>query len=509
MMDFGKLHDDLIGLLEKLPRLGNRHSGHRRGHVENIPFIERRHEFRPNPAEGDKGNRQKNEGADDDPLPVFQHEGDDRGVRLNQEAIDGIPIFRKNSPPNPIPHKNWNNGDGEDCRRCHRVRLGKCERTEEPPLLIFQREHGDKRHRDHEEGIEQCRSDFLGRILNDRPMVPPLIGRFQRLMLNVLMGVFDHDDGGIHHRTNGDGYATQRHDIRINPLSLHDNEGNEYGSGKREDRHERASSVKQEQDADQGDNENFFGQLVFERANRAIDEPRSVVRNIDRHIGRKPLLEEFELLLDAIDDFQGVFSIAHDDDAARDFPFAIALRKSAPHQRSDGDVGNVLDTDGGPALRVNHNRDVPDVINGLDVAKSAHHELHLPHLDHFSADIVVRVLNGHLDHGERHLVGEKFCRIDRDLILFDIAAYACNLGYARNRSQPVLQVPILNRAKLLQRMRLRRQSVLEHPSNACGIGSESRHDIDWQPFLRIIQVFQHAAPGPIQIRPVLEDDIDQ
>ena len=44
------------------------------------------------------------------------------------------------------------------------------------------------------------------------------------VVLDVLVGVFDHDDGGVHHDADGDGDAAQAHDVGVDTLPLHDDE---------------------------------------------------------------------------------------------------------------------------------------------------------------------------------------------------------------------------------------------------------------------------------------------
>ena len=53
VLHFGECLDDLVGLLEKLPGLGDRDAGQRGRHVEQIALPERRHELRTEPLERD------------------------------------------------------------------------------------------------------------------------------------------------------------------------------------------------------------------------------------------------------------------------------------------------------------------------------------------------------------------------------------------------------------------------------------------------------------------------
>jgi hypothetical protein len=55
--------------------------------------------------------------------------------------------------------------------------------------------------------------DLLGGVGNQLP-----VGLFPAVVLDVLVGVFDHDDGTVHHGAHGDGDATQAHDVGVDAL---------------------------------------------------------------------------------------------------------------------------------------------------------------------------------------------------------------------------------------------------------------------------------------------------
>jgi len=66
--------------------------------------------------------------------------------------------------------------------------------------LRLQREDGHERNRDDEQGVEERRIDFDGRVADDIPMrlLPAIV-------LDVLVRVLNHDDDRIDHRADGDG----------------------------------------------------------------------------------------------------------------------------------------------------------------------------------------------------------------------------------------------------------------------------------------------------------------
>ena len=54
-------------------------------------------------------------------------------------------------------------------------------------------------------------------------------------MLQVFVGVFNHDHGGIDHGANGNGNTAQRHDVGVNALVAHDDKGGQNAQGQRDD----------------------------------------------------------------------------------------------------------------------------------------------------------------------------------------------------------------------------------------------------------------------------------
>jgi len=67
--------------------------------------------------------------------------------------------------------------------------------------------------------------------------------------LQVLVGVLDHDDGGIDHRPDGD--AAEAHQMGVHAEPAHGDGGDEHADRQHQDRHQRAAHMQQENDADQ------------------------------------------------------------------------------------------------------------------------------------------------------------------------------------------------------------------------------------------------------------------
>ena len=109
------------------------------------------------------------------------------------------------------------------------------------------------------------------------------------VVLEVLVGVLNHDDDRIHHRADGDSDAAQRHDVRADSLPEHDKERNQHRDGQDKDGDQGAAKVEQERDADQRHDDAFLNELFFERFDGAVDEGAPVVGDCVGHIARQAL----------------------------------------------------------------------------------------------------------------------------------------------------------------------------------------------------------------------------
>ena len=56
---------------------------------------------------------------------------------------------------------------------------------------------------------------------------------------DALVRVLDHDDCRIHHRADRDRDAAERHDVGVDALIVHDDEGDQYADRQRNDRDQR------------------------------------------------------------------------------------------------------------------------------------------------------------------------------------------------------------------------------------------------------------------------------
>ena len=106
-------------------------------------------------------------------------------------------------------------------------------------------------------------------------------------MLDVLVGIFDHDDGGVHHGADGNGDAAQAHDVAGQPNTLHRQQGEQHGQRQSQNGDQGAAEVEQKDEADQADDDAFFDQLLAQVGDRVLDQLGTVVDDLGLHPLRK------------------------------------------------------------------------------------------------------------------------------------------------------------------------------------------------------------------------------
>ena len=127
------------------------------------------------------------------------------------------------------------------------------------------------------------------------------VGQAAAVALQVPVRVLDHHDRGVHHRADGDGDAPQRHDVGVDALQVHDDDGHQHRQRQGQHGHQRRAQVQQEEGADQRDDRHLLEQLLLERVNSAFDQRRPVVDRDDLDSFRQPGLQFPEPRLDPLD----------------------------------------------------------------------------------------------------------------------------------------------------------------------------------------------------------------
>ena len=164
---------------------------------------------------------------------------------------------------------------------------------------------------------------------------------------------------------------------------------------------------------------------------------------------------------------------------------------------------------GDPAL-VGPEGDLLDVLDRLDVAPAAHHDLATGELEQAALDVVVgaahalhHLLDGDPERG--HAVG-----VEIDLVLFDEPPHAGDLGHPGHAGQGVAHEPVLDGAQRGQVVAagVVHQGIGEHPADPGGVRADDRCHGRRQLACDLLEVLDHPRPRPVDVGPVLEDRVD-
>ena len=361
-------------------------------------------------------------------------------INPDEKAVDGVFGFRGNLASDEQEHQRRHQKDGEHRGGEHRKSFCVCERLEQTSFLSLQAEDRQEGNGNDQQREKQRAADLLGGV--DQYPVSVSLSSLLFPLLQLLVGVFDHDDRRINHDPDGDGDAPERHDVRIDAEEIHADQRHENGNGQHEDRHQRAAQVKQEHDADQAYNQAFFQKFFYEVFYRTLDQVRAVVDRDDFDAIGKRAVNLLQFFLHTLDHVQGIFAVADDDDAAHDLALAVEVGHAAADIRPQVNVCHITHIDG-RAVGADSDGNALDVGNILDVAEASDHVFPSGVFDDAPADVVIASPNG-LDHFlERNVVTDEGVGIDIHLVLLYVAADAGRLGHARHAFHPVADVPIL------------------------------------------------------------------
>ncbi len=506
VLHLGHGANELVGLLQQLARLAHREIGVGGGHVHQIPLVELGHELRPQVLERVEPPHGHQQGQRQGGLGPGQHRIEQGDVSARQGAVEWVGLLGQHPATDEVPHQHGHQGNGQGRGRRHGIGLGVGERGEHAPLLGLQGKDRQEAHGDDEQGEEDGGPHLYARLLNHLPAV--LVG--EGGALHVLVDVLDHHDGAIHHGADGDGDAAQRHDVGVDPLQVHNDEGDQDGDGQAHHHHQRGAQVEQEGETNQHHHHELLHQLAGEVVDGALDEIRAVIDGDQLHPLGQAGLQIGQAGLDPVYGLLGVLAVAHDDDAADHLPLAVELGHPAPHLRARAYLGHVPQGEGG-AAHPGAERDEAQVLHPLEVAIGAHHVLGLGHLDDRRPRLLVARLDGTLDKRERHPVGAQLVGVNPHLILLDHAPDGRHLGDTGHRLQLILEKPVLQRGELSQIVlaALVDQGVLIDPAHPGGVGTELGLGLRRQARGNLAQVLQHPGAGPVEIGLVVEQHIDE
>jgi hypothetical protein len=268
--------------------------------------------------------------------------------------------------------------------------------------------------------------------------------------------------------------------------------------------------VEQKDHANQGDHDEFLDQLGLEIVHRSEDQLRAVVGLDDLHPLGQADAQIVELRLHRRDRAQRILPVAHHDDPAGDLAFPVQIRDHPAHLGPDLHPRQIPQQHRGARLG-DVDRDGLDVRDPGQIASGADHVLGFRALDHRPADLLVGIAHRLRHARQRDPEGPELLGIHHDLILAHHPAHGGDLGHAGHTLQLELQEPVLQTSQLGQVMPAAAidQGIAVDPAHPGGIRSESRLRALGQGGRHLIQIFQDPRARPVDVGPVLEEDVNE
>ena len=248
------------------------------------------------------------------------------------------------------------------------------------------------------------------------------------IVFDVLVGIFNHDDGCVHHGAHSYGYAPQAHDIGVDALPLHYHESDEYPYGQGDNTHESAAKMEEENDANKRHDNTFFNERSFQVVYGPQYKVRTVVNSFDLHSLWQTGLKLLQSLFHILNHFEGILTVAHDHDTTHSLTHAIVVCNAAPELRTDLYICDVAQQYRSAAI-INPQGNFLNVLSVLDIPEAPNHELGFSHLQQLAPNVVIAALDGHLYFMQREVVGQKLVGIHYHLILLDKSADGGHLGH--------------------------------------------------------------------------------
>ena len=320
----------------------------------------------------------------------------------------------------------------------------------------------------------------------------------------MAVAVFDHHDRRIDEHADRQRDAAQRHDVRAHAQPVHRDEGHQHRDGQRENRNQRGTEVKQENDDHEADDDGLFQQIALQRFDRRVDQTGAVVSRHDLDAGRQRRCDLAQLLLDAVDDVQRIHALAHDDDAADGFAFAIPFRNPFADIRAEAHRSQIAQQHRRSILAADGNR--CEIVQRAQIAEAADHVFRAAQVEHATADFVRAHLHFVDDRRKRNAVGEQLVGIELHLILPDEAADAGDFRNSGHGLQRIAQMPVLQAAQVGKAVlaALVDDGILIDPACARRIRADRRMHVLRQTPADLLQVFDDTRARPVEIRAVLE-----
>ena len=328
-------------------------------------------------------------------------------------------------------------------------------------------------------------------------------------MLHMLVHVFHHHNGRVHHGADGNGDPPQRHDIGVNTHAIHNNKGNQNTHRQRENNDQGGTQMEKEDATDQRHHQKFLDKLAVQGFYRTLDKRRAVIGFDDFHAFRQTAGEFLQLGLGGLDGFQRILTEAHNNNAADHFTFAVQFGNTATQLRPQANLRHILEQNW-RTLVIDAHGNIAQIIQVINIAGRAHHVFGLGHFNHRTTDFLVTPLYGPFDLGQWQVIGAQAVRIEHHLVLLDHATDGHDFGHTRHGLQFVFQEPVLDTAQLGKVVSAGtvNQGIFIDPADTGRVRPELGPGRRRQLAGYLAEIFQHARARPVHIGTVLEDNID-
>ena len=157
----------------------------------------------------------------------------------------------------------------------------------------------------------------------------------------MLVTVFNHHNGAVHHCPDCNGNASKGHDICIYPLEPHNDKGQQDAHRQGGNGNKCRAEVEQEQHADHRDHNTLLKQFSLEVFYCPLYETSPVIDRHDLNTFRKASGKFLKFCAHCLDGRQCVSSKAHDDNTACHLSFTVKFCKTPPEFRTEMHTGDI------------------------------------------------------------------------------------------------------------------------------------------------------------------------
>ena len=240
----------------------------------------------------------------------------------------------------------------------------------------------------------------------------------------------------------------------------------------------------------------------------AVNQQCAVDKGFYDHALRQTLLNIGDARLHIFDDFLEILATQHQRDTSHHLAFTIAGHRTVARGMTEVHLRHVTHQDRYTALSLHH--DFLDVIQRLHQSESADIILIGKALNITSTRILIVLVQGSIEFGNRHTHRVKALQVNIHLILFHITAPTADLGNTRRASQLFSHYPVLNGAQVGKRVFILislfgTDGIMVYLTQTCRNGCQFHIHILWKFLLHGTQLLVNQFTRPVVVGPVIED----